>query len=155
MSRIVAPFFALALLAACAPLNIWYKPGATVAASEEQLLNCRAQAARDIPVNTRTRITPVTIIPRQICDGDGNCQIYHERIGGEVIVYDANAGLRDEVVQQCMRKRGFSPATIPPCPDSLRQSAPAGRTTVMPRLTENACVIRNRDGTWQIVNRAG
>ena len=39
--------------------------------------------------------------------------------------------------------------------DSVRAAAPPGRTETLPRLTENACVIRNRDGSWQIVNRGG
>jgi hypothetical protein len=37
----------------------------------------------------------------------------------------------------------------------VRDAAPAGRTTVLPRLAENSCVIRNRDGSWQIVTPAG
>ena len=155
MQRPLAALAALVTLAACAPLDIWYKPGVSVAASEDRLLSCRTQAAQKIPVNTQVRRTPVQIVPRRICNSDGNCQIFYDRIGGETIVFDANEGLRDDVVAQCMRRAGYSPVSIPPCPDSVRAAAPPGRTETLPRLTDNACVIRNRDGSWQIVNRGG
>jgi hypothetical protein len=146
---------ALATLAACAPLKLWYKPGATVAASDDRLLRCRTRAAQKIPVNTQTRRTPVQIVPRRVCDSDGDCNVYYDRIGGETIIFDANEDLREDVVAQCMRRGGYTPVSIPPCPDSLRATIPAGRTETLPRLTEAACVIRNRDGSWQIVNRGG
>ena len=143
------------LVAACAPMNIWYKPGATIAAAEDRLLSCRVEAAKDVPVSTQVRRTPVSIVPRRICDSSGkNCRVFYERIGGEVIVYDANDSLRDQVVARCMRQDGYTPVSLPVCSDGVRQAAPPGRTTVLPRLAENSCVIRNRDGTWQIVTPA-
>ncbi len=151
MFRPLALLSLAALVAACAPMNIWYKPGASVAASQDRLLTCRTEAAQKVPVNTRTRRTPISIVPRRICDSSGNCSVYYDQIGGDIIFYDANEGLRREVVGQCMQRSGYSPVSLPPCPPELRANAPQGRTTVMPRLTQNACVIRNTDGTWQIV----
>lgn len=154
-STLCTALISLLVLSACAPLDIWYKPGVPVAQADDELLSCRARASRDVPVNTQTRVTPVTIVPRRICDKDGNCTVFYERQGGDVIVFDANEDLRKQVVGQCMRARGYSPASIPPCPAEIKSAAPAGRTTTLPRLSENSCVIRNRDGSWQIVNTGG
>lgn len=142
------------LLSACAPLNIWYKPGVPVAQAEDRLLSCRVEAAQSVPVNRQVRRTPVSFVPRRICDKNGNCTVFYERIGGEVIVYDANERLRRQVVERCMQQDGYTPVSLPPCPDGVRQAAPPARTTVLPRLAENSCVIRNRDGSWQIVTPA-
>ena len=155
MTRPFAMICAALMLAACAPLDIWYKPGVPVAKAEDRLLTCRADAAQKIPVNTRTRRTPVSIVPRRICDKNGNCSVFYDQIGGDLIVYDANEGLRRDVVAQCMRNSGYSPVSIPPCPPEIRTAAPAGRTSVLPRLAQNSCVIRNNDGSWQIVTPGG
>ncbi|SDN32817.1 hypothetical protein SAMN05216196_101160 [Lutimaribacter pacificus] len=149
------PLATAALLSACAPLNIWYKPGVPVATAEDRLLSCRVDAAQSVPVNRQVRRTPSSLVPRRFCDKNGNCTVFYERIGGEVVVFDANERLRRQVVDRCMRNEGYTPVSLPNCPEGIRQAAPAGRTTVLPRLAENSCVIRNRDGSWQIVTPAG
>ena len=151
----LAPLTLAILLSGCAPMNIWYKPGVPVATAEDKLLSCRVEAAQKVPVNTQVRRTPITIVPRRICNSDGDCRIYYSEIGGELIVFDANERLRQQVVAQCMTRQGYTPVSLPPCPAGVREAAPEGRTTVLPRLAENSCVIRNRDGSWQIVTPAG
>ena len=45
-------------LAACAPLNTYYKPGATVAMVERQTTQCRVDALAQVPVVLQTRAGP-------------------------------------------------------------------------------------------------
>ena len=52
-----------------------------------------------------------------------------------------------------MADAGFAPVSIPQCPAGIAKAAPQGRTTALPALTDNACVIRNDDGSFQIVTR--
>jgi hypothetical protein len=70
-----------------------------------------------------------------------------------VISYDPNDGLRKQVERQCMADIGYSPVSIPVCPDNVARAVPPAATRVLPALGPKACVIRNRDGSFQIVNR--
>tara|TARA_R110002049_G_scaffold23545_10_gene83716 strand:+ start:106225 stop:106710 length:486 start_codon:yes stop_codon:yes gene_type:complete len=144
-----------AALAACAPLNTYYKPGATVAQVTRDTTACEVKALRDVPASTQVRRMPPRFVqgPR-ICDAAGNCRYgpgYY--IPGEVVTFDPNDGLRKRVEGQCMADRGFAPVTIPPCPDSVARAAPARATTTLPALSPKSCVIRNSDGSFQIVTR--
>ncbi len=153
--RSLIAFCLMALLAACQPLEIYYAEGAPIGRLQEDQLDCEVRALRDVPVATQIRRTPpVFIPPRQYCDAAGNCYTrggYWEP--GTTYTVDVNASLRERVEQSCMAKRGYRPVSIPPCPASVANAAPPGFTTRLPTLTENSCVIRNRDGSWQIVNR--
>jgi hypothetical protein len=53
-----------------------------------------------------------------------------------------------------MMARGYAPVSIPPCPDAVARATPAGVTKRLPKLGRAACVIRNSDGSFQIVNRS-
>lgn len=142
-------------LAACAPLETYYRPGVSVSAMQRQTTNCEVSALRDVPVSTQIRRTPPQYIPhRRICNSEGKCRSrggYY--MPGEIYSYDANAGLRGRVERQCMADKGYVPVSIPPCPDNVSRAAPAGATRILPQLTSKSCVIRNRDGSFQIVTR--
>lgn len=146
---------AVGLLASCAPLETYYKPGAALSLVQRETTACQVKALRDVPASTLTRRKPPIFIPGQrVCDSDGNCgHTAGYYVPGGIETYDPNDGLRFRVERQCMADKGFAPVSIPQCPDSVAQAVPTRATTRLPQLTENACVIRNGDGTIQIVNR--
>ena len=142
-------------LAACAPLNTYYKPGASVAMVDRQTTQCQVDALAKVPVALQTLRTPPRFVPpRQICRSDGRC---YTRTGyfepGQTYTVDPGADLRKRVETQCMADAGFAPVSIPQCPAGIAKSAPVGRTTALPALNVKSCVIRNGDGSFQIVTQ--
>ena len=145
----------LMLLGACAPLETYYKPGATVAAVDRETTACKVQALRDVPPSTRIRREPPRYVPpRRQCNAAGDCRTRGGFfLPGETYSFDPNDGLRARVEAQCMAAKGFAPVSIPPCPDSVRRAAPPAATRTLPALGPSSCVIRNRGGSYQIVTR--
>ncbi|APE45364.1 hypothetical protein BOO69_07750 [Sulfitobacter alexandrii] len=152
--RIIA-LLGLGLATGCAPLTTYYKPGVAVDRLNRDTTACQVSALRDVPASTQVRrIPPEFVPPRRRCDSAGNCSVvpgYY--IPGETVSFDPNDGLRDRVERQCMADKGYAPVSIPPCPDTIARAAPPAATRVLPALGPRACVIRNRDGSFQIVNR--
>ena len=144
--------FGLLLLGACAPLETFYAEGVSFAQLDRDNTNCDVLALKDAPVATAVRRGPPRFVPRRVCDSKGNC--YNDGgywLPGEVYTVDLNADLRSRVKTQCMADKGYRPVEIPLCPSAVASAAPAGRTTTFPKLNENTCVIRNQDGSIQIV----
>ena len=153
-SLIMKPILPLSLLlvaGACAPLATYYKPGVEVARLETDTTNCQVTAAQEVPPNNQIRSTPTAFYPGVAYCGAAGC-MYGDPFWSDSYIYtvDVNAPLRQKVIQQCMREKGYSPVRIPRCPVEVK--APPGRTTVMPVLTPSSCAVRNRDGSYQIVN---
>ena len=144
-----------AALLACAPLETYYKPGATVATMKRDTTTCEVNALRDVPVSFQIRRKPPIFVPgNRSCDAAGNCTSHHGYyINGGVESYDPNVALRNRVEVQCMADMGYAPVSIPPCPDSIAKATPPAATTRLPALSENSCVIRNKSGSFQIVNK--
>lgn len=148
---------ALILLSACAPFEIYYKPGASVTKLQTDTTKCEVNALRDAPVANQIRQEAPYYIPgRTYCDGKGNCR----RNGGywrpgRVYTVDVNAPLRLKVLDLCMANKGYQRTEIPVCPQNVARAAPAAITQTLPRLTPNSCVIRNDGGSWQIVTTGG
>jgi hypothetical protein len=153
MKQMILPLCAAALLAGCAPMSIYYRPGVSVARMQQDSTRCDVEALRQAPVATQIRQAPPTYIPGpRVCNQDGECWTRPGYwMSGEVYSYDANANLRDRVKQLCMAEKGYSPISLPACPAEIKSTTPPGVTTVLPPLTAQACVIRNKDGSWQIV----
>ena len=146
---------ALLVVGACAPLQTYYKPGASVSMLNRDTTACEVKALRDVPPSTLTRRKPpVFVAGNRVCNAAGQCAVtpgYY--VPGGFETYDPNDGLRLRVERQCMADKGYAPVSIPPCPDSVKNAAPVRATTTLPTLTQSSCVIRNSDGTFQIVNR--
>lgn len=141
---------------ACAPLNTYYKPGATLSALQRDATACQVSALRDVPASTQVRrIPPQYVPPVKKCDEAGQCRVVRAGyfIPAEVITFDPNDGLRHRVAGQCMADKGYAPVSIPPCPDAVARATPVAQTKRLPVLNAKSCVIRNRDGTFQIVTR--
>lgn len=143
-------------LTACVPLSIYYREGVSVTRAQSDTLNCEVQAIKDAPVSNQTRVTPPRWVPqRQSCNSSGQCTVipgYY--LPGQTYTVDVNAGLRKRVETQCMANKGYAPVDIPACPDRIVKAAPPGATTTLPALTPNSCVIKNTNGTYQIVNKS-
>ncbi|MCX7559873.1 hypothetical protein OS190_09865 [Sulfitobacter sp. F26204] len=139
----------------CAPLETYYKPGASVAMLNRDTTACEVKALKDVPASFQVRRRPAIFVPgNRSCDAAGNCTGYQGYyIPGGVESYDPNLALRGRVEKQCMADKGYAPVTIPPCPDSVAKAAPTAATSRLPNLTGKSCVIRNSDGTFQIVTR--
>ncbi|MCR8827237.1 hypothetical protein [Pseudosulfitobacter koreensis] len=142
-------------LPACAPLTLYYKPGVPVEKLKRDTTACQVQALRDAPVANQVRRTPPRYVPaRRVCNSAGSCSTtggYY--LPGEIYTVDVNAPLRKRVEDQCMADLGYSPASIPACPQGIKQAAAPAATATLPRLTPKSCAIRNPDGTFQIVNQ--
>lgn len=145
----------VALIMACAPLETYYKPGATVATLNRDTTACEVKALRDVPPSTLTRRKPPVFIPgERRCNAAGQCvQTRGYYVPGGFETYDPNDGLRLRVERQCMADKGYAPVSIPPCPDAVAKAAPPAATTRLPTLNAASCVIRNSDGSFQIVTR--
>jgi hypothetical protein len=145
---------AVLLLTGCSTsLSIYHREGAVVSRMQNDLLNCEVSALADVPVSTQIRRGPPEYYPGyRVCQNDGRC---YYRGGyffpGEVYTVDGNLGLRKRVLQQCMANQGYSPVTVPNCPNAVRSKVPVAATQVLPQLSEQSCAIRNDDGSWQIV----
>ncbi|MGR3511071.1 MAG: hypothetical protein ACU0FF_17420 [Sulfitobacter sp.] len=145
----------MAVLAGCAPLDTYYKPGATVANMQRTTTECAVSALEKVPPSTQlVRDPPQFVPPHQRCNSHGQCHVTPGYfVPGAVYEIDPNAQLRRRVVGQCMADAGFDPVSIPACPSSVARAAPVMSTTTLPALNAKSCAIRNRDGSFQIVTR--
>lgn len=156
--RISVAFFALVpvVLSGCVPLSIYYREGVSVTRAERDTLACEVKALKDAPVANQIRVTPPRWVPgRRSCNSAGQCTVYPGYyLPGRTYTVDANAGLRKRVEVQCMATKGYAPVDIPACPDRIVRAAPPGVTATLPALTPQSCVIKNTNGTYQIVNKS-
>lgn len=141
--------------AACAPLETYYKPGVPVATLDRDTTACQVQALRDVPRSTLTRRKPPIFVPgKTVCNEDGVCtETAGYYIPGGFETFDPNDGLRFRVERQCMADKGYAPVSIPQCPADVAAQVPERATTRLPVLRDDTCVIRNSDGSFQIITR--
>lgn len=153
--RCVFPFLALSalILSACAPLNIYHRAGVSVSKMERDTNACAVRALAAVPVNTQIRQAPPRYIPgRRRCDSDGHCIVTGGHyMPGPIYTVDVNRALRRRTERQCMADKGYAPVSIPPCSGTVAQSVRPAATSTLPPLRRGSCVIRNQDGSWQIV----
>jgi hypothetical protein len=152
--RLAVPFAALSILLSCAPAPQYYKAGETVVNRERAELDCKVQAARQVPVQTVTQVIPGQWLPpHKVCPTPTTCRMVPGRyLPPEFITEDANAELRTRVMRQCMADKGYGRVQLPPCPPAVAQAAAARPNAVLPVLQKNACTFRDADGVWRIVN---
>ncbi|MEX0310096.1 MAG: hypothetical protein AB3N17_07580, partial [Tateyamaria sp.] len=150
--RAVFSLSLVCLLAGCLPLSTFYAEGVSFAQLDRDNTNCDVRALRDAPVANQVRQGPPRYVSRRYCDAEGKC---YTRGGfwvpGDIYTVDVNAGLRQRVKAQCMGDLGYRAVEIPACSAAVQRAAPPGQTTILPRLSENTCVIRNDNGSIQIV----
>lgn len=107
MTRITG-FFLLTLFAGCEQQILFNKPGAAPGSGQGDVVDCQVEALAAVPPNNQLRTIdggPETTY--------ANCSRYSctaTTYGGQDYVYsvDENAGLRDQVLIQCMSRRGYT-----------------------------------------------
>ncbi|MFK7870418.1 MAG: hypothetical protein AB8B58_14415 [Roseobacter sp.] len=144
----------LLFMIACSPVRLYHKAGVPVAQMERAELACRIDAVESAPVANQIRQGPARYVPaRRYCNSAGACQIRGGYfVEGEIYSVDVNAGLRREIERQCMADQGFTYIELPQCSSGVSSAVPAAATEVLPPVSAQSCVIRNADGTYQIVD---
>ncbi|MGR3759333.1 hypothetical protein ACUXV3_04280 [Roseobacteraceae bacterium NS-SX3] len=152
MTHALKPALAAALLlaaAGCGPLPAYYRAGAEVSRLETDTLACQTGALREAPVANEIRQRPPIYYPGyRHCHG-GNC--YYRPgywVDGGFYTVDVNQGLRQRLERACMAAKGYQQISLKRCP---RSAAPRQIPARLPPLTENACVIEDRDGRTRII----
>ncbi|MDF1801409.1 hypothetical protein [Thalassovita sp.] len=133
---------ALGLLAGCVPVEVYHKTGTSLTRLQNDQTNCQVAALKQVPVNKMTRITAPRSLPRQICNGTGDCRVVYIEFGGEVETYDANLPLRQKVVTQCMAAKGYAQVELPICTDNVPKTLPGK----VPALSQSSCAVRTKTG---------
>lgn len=106
--RIIFGLLAVSFVAGCAPQLYFDKPGVPPGGGQGDLTNCQVEALNKVPRHTQRKT--ISSGPAQTymdCYG-GSCTA--TTYGGQPISYnvDANAGLRERVMIQCMESKGYS-----------------------------------------------
>ncbi|SFP60293.1 hypothetical protein [Tranquillimonas alkanivorans] len=151
--RIGIVLTACTLLGGCAAYDGYYREGAPVAQLDADLLECRVSAVQRVPPNTQIRTTPISRTPVVTrCNDDGTCVTTGGEVtGGNTYSYDANAGLRTRVLNQCMAARGYRRVELPYCAGDAPPLVPAR----LPALTPATCAVRTAGGGVAFVNDGG
>ncbi len=153
MRRFILTLGAVSLIAACTPLGLYYKQGATVQSAADTETRCKVSALSEVPVRNVTQIIPGRHLPpRRVCNSAGVCHTKPGRfIPPEFITRDANEALRAKAVDLCMRQKGYEYIRLPACEPAVAKATPPAQTTRLPRLAASSCVVRSSGGHWQIV----
>jgi len=149
----IAHFLLLGLtLTGCAPLSIYHRAGVSVTRMQSDQLNCEVRAVKDAPVANQIRQSPPHFVPpRRVCNGP-KCTVFPGYWAqGQIYTVDVNAGLRKRVEGQCMAQKGYRPVEVALCDAKVKALVVPGQTTILPKLTDDACAIRHQDGRWQII----
>lgn len=91
-----------------------YRSNTTMTQKSSDLLACRVAAENIVPQKMTVTSDPA----RTYCSNYGrnvSCSSY----GGTVSSYDANSGLRGDVIDQCMSGKGYQRTPVPECPSSV------------------------------------
>ena len=154
MSKVYLALAASSLfLFGCVTDTVWYREGAKPNKVNNDATNCAVDAAQRVPQNNQIGQTPVYGSPMQTyCSGTYyvTCTTYGGNVsGGNLYSYDANAGLRDDVMEQCMGRKGYSRVELPVCSTEVASKITSYPAT-LPKLTETSCLI-DHNGSYAVV----
>jgi hypothetical protein len=141
----------LLLLSGCVTDTVWYKEGANPAAVNSAATDCAVEAANRVPQNTQVGVTPTYSTPVQTyCNNTGygtvSCTSYGGDVyGGNVYSYDANQGLRNQVMEQCMARRGYALLSLPVCSPDQAAKAKLSASR-LPAISETSCLVQTGSG---------
>lgn len=153
MARSIFSGIALAILAGCTPLSLYYQEGTPVDRLSRDEAACINEGLRAVPADNKTRLIPGTKTPQTICDGAGNCHTVWVQISPDRFeTYDANDGARRTYVRNCMIGKGYQRVSLPACAPEVVEATHTTQTRVLPPLTSDSCAIRLKGGGWQIVS---
>lgn len=146
------------LYSAGKPFNIAaYKFNVTQAQSQDDTLTCKIEASQRVPQNIQINSTPTYTTPAYTtCNNIGYSTYCNtsggQTYGGDTYSVDANTGLRNQALAQCMSRKGYRSAAIPPCPAGVTPANLKGNGNRLPRLGQNTCYIA-KGGVQVIGNR--
>ncbi|SNY90693.1 hypothetical protein SAMN04515647_0865 [Cohaesibacter sp. ES.047] len=111
-----AALMSIALSGCVTQTDYMYKPNTSYGTKADALLECKLQGAQRVPSNTRVGSTPVYVTPATTYCSGGYCNSYGGQVtGGDVYTYDANQELRDDLINQCLRRKGYTVTQVPVC----------------------------------------
>lgn len=148
---IAASAISITAVTGCMETSMWYREGVSPMKVNSDSTDCQVAAAQRVPVNSQLGQTPVYYTPVQTqCYGYGSSvsctQTGGQSYGGNVYSYDANAGLRSRVTQQCMMNKGYQLINIRKCEDKDLKGG-IRSYSVLPQLTPNSCYVNAPSGT--------
>ncbi|PYC48340.1 hypothetical protein DI396_04930 [Litorivita pollutaquae] len=146
--RLLPALPAVVLLAGCLPIETYHKTGAPVARVQSDEVECKVDALKQVPVNTVTRSIPGQYVPgRKICNPRGCYRTAGHMTPPRIESYDSNAGLRGQVVEQCMQAQGYKRVKLERCTATGAMTLPA----TQPALNTQSCLVRAQNDQWVIV----
>jgi hypothetical protein len=115
-------------------------------------LGCETQALRDAPVANQIRQSPpVFYRGERFCNAAGCYYGPGYWIPGDFYTVDVNRSLRGRLEQNCMAEKGYQLVKLPNCNLSIAKAAGSAQTTHLPQISDRSCAIKNKDGSFQIV----
>lgn len=108
-------------------------------------LDCKVSAVKDVPAAMKTETSPGYWVPKK-GDRDGYW------VPGSSYSVDVNAGLRKDIIDRCMSRRGYQAIEVPQCTDTGPATIATGHKGRMAPLTANSCAVRASKSGWIIVN---
>ena len=140
MRPYLVPALMLSLVATgCGPVSLFYREGASVDTVARARTACQTDALAKAPNAPELRQRAPVLVP-----GYGGYYGGYWVDGGFYTV-DANAGLRGELVNQCMADKGYSRVNLDRC-----SGGPATIPGTMPSLNAGACAQQVSDGSWRV-----
>ncbi|SLN36997.1 hypothetical protein ROA7450_01765 [Roseovarius albus] len=142
---------ALVILSSCSPPDIFYKQGVTNAQVDTDQNACQVQATNEVPPNIQTRYIPPVYSYQPVCNGD---YCYNRQIlvqPGRWEQYDANAGLRASVADQCMLSKGYGQVSLPRCDETVLSNTQVASNLPAPPISKQSCAVKTTNGDWRVV----
>ena len=139
-------------LGGCVADTVYHATGVSTGQRDADAAACTAEARAAYPVRMVTRFRPPEYVPpREVCTAPDNCTIYPGYFRPAVpYTVDVNAAPRRTAFRGCMGGRGYDRIELPYCPEGTA----VRRSTRMPPLASDTCLLRQRDAPPLIVNPA-
>jgi len=95
---------------------VFYNENVTYDDGNQALLDCQVEAAQKVPVSNNIHTTPTWTTPVSctVSSGRTSCS-GGVTYGGNMVTQDLNGGLRDRVIKQCLRDKGYFVGEAPIC----------------------------------------
>ncbi len=120
----------IGLVVACVPATTFdyaFRPNTSLAKKDTDVFECKVASTQQVPTNNKVSTTPVYTTPVTCNNIGGIVSCYGgDTFGGNVVITDANAGLRRQYLTRCMVSRGYSLTVgVPECSDKQRKNLTA------------------------------
>lgn len=153
----------LSLIAACVPATQggFWKEGMTYQQDHSAFTDCELDALRQVPRETAVRSLPGYMTPIQVspistqcygtgaystCTTTGGTATGGQLIGGGVETFDPNVALRNQVIEQCLMRKGYDLVQFPTCTSEQARTAISTRSIRRPERERVVCVTADKSG---------